>query len=363
VVVVLLTALALLAALYLLWELRQLLRWGVIAVFLAVALDPAVDWLQRRRLPRSLAILLLYLALLLLIVGLVALLVPPLLAQARALGAFIVRLAGEPTGASGALQDLANRYGLGDYVGTLRGEVSRLPGRLGSAASPLLSVTRGIFGSVTALFSILLLTFFLLLDGERFVRAGLQLLSPDQRSRARRILDESARAIAGYITGNIVISLIAGGAAFVVLEILRMPYAVALALVVSIFDLIPLIGASLGALVVIIVGLFVSPVTAAILVAYFVIYQQIENNVLQPLVYGRSVNLHPLVVFVAAVAGAQLLGILGALMAIPVAEIIRILGAEWLAARRGASDARESEVPPLSSTAAQPGQMGGRKVR
>ena len=115
--------------------------------------------------------------------------------------------------------------------------------------------------------------------------------------------------------------------------LLDVPYALMLALVVAFFDLIPLIGATLGALVVIVVGLFTSPLTAVVLIAYFVVYQQVENHVLQPLVYSRGVHLHPIVVFLAAVAGAELLGILGALLAIPVAEILRILAAEWFAAR------------------------------
>lgn len=333
VVVILVTTLALLGALYLLWELRQIVRWCVIAAFLAVALNPLVDWLDRRHLPRVAAILLVYLALFLFLVGLAAVVLPPLIDQLKALAGFIMNLVREPRGAYHDLQDLANRYGLGGYLDTLRSQVSALPGRLTIAVAPLLSVTLGVLGSVTALLSILLVTFFLLLDGKRFIEAGLYLFAPHQRPRLRRLLGQSAGAISGYITGNVTISLIAGVAAFVVLEILRMPYAVALALVVSLFDLVPLIGATLGALVVVIVGLFVSPLTGGILAVYFLIYQQVENNVLQPLVYGRSVHLHPMAVFLAALAGAQLLGILGALLAIPVAEIIRILGTEWLASR------------------------------
>jgi predicted PurR-regulated permease PerM len=117
------------------------------------------------------------------------------------------------------------------------------------------------------------------------------------------------------------------------MTLLGMPYAVPLALVVALFDLIPLIGGTFGAAAVVLVALFVDPVTAGILVAFFLIYQQVENNVLQPMVYGRSVSLHPLVIFVAVLAGGQLLGILGALLAIPIAEILRILAAEWLAGR------------------------------
>jgi predicted PurR-regulated permease PerM len=338
VVVVILTALALLGLLYLLWQLQQIVRWMVIALFLAVALGPAVDWLNRRRVPRVLAILLVYLALLLVLVGMGALVVPPLVEQIDELVEFATGLAQQPGGPEQGLRDLAARFGFGGYYDTLREQLSTLPSRLGGAVAPLLAVTRGVVGSITAFISILLLALFLLLDGERFIEAGLNLFNPAQRPRLRRLLGQSADAIHGYINGNLAISLIAGVATFIVLTILRVPYTVVLALIVALFDLIPLVGSTLGAAVVVLTALFVAePWKAGALVGFFLVYQQIENNILQPLVYGRSVKLHPLAIFLAVLAGAQLLGILGALLAIPVAEIGRILGAEWLASRARAT--------------------------
>ena len=333
VVTVVFTLLAILGFLYLFWQLRQVVRWAVIALFLAVALNPAVDWLQRRRVKRGIAIALVFLALLALLSGLVALVLPPLVDQVDGLIDYGVALANAPEGPEARLRELAGRFGLGDYVDTIITQLRTLPGRLSAAAGPLLSVTRGVVGSVTAFISILLITFFLLLDGERFVAAFLNLFAAPQRPRLRRVLGQSAGAIHGYINGNLVISLIAGVSTFIILTILRVPYAVALALVVALFDLIPLVGSTLGALVVVIVALFIDPTKALILLGFFLVYQQIENNVLQPLVYGKSVSLHPLAIFLAVLAGGQLLGILGALLAIPVAEIIRIIGTEYLASR------------------------------
>ena len=334
VLTVVFTALAILGGLYLLWQLRQIVRWTVIALFLAVALGPAVGWLQRRRLPRVLAILFVYLALLLVLAGLGALVVPPLVDQVTGLVDYLTTLSRQPGGADQAVQGLAERFGLGRYVAALRAQLSALPSRLSGAAGPLLELTRGIIGSVTAFISILLLTFFLLLDSDRFVDAALNLFHPAQCPRMRRLLGQSAAAIHGYINGNLVISLIAGVATFIFLQVLGVPYSVVLALIVALFDLIPLVGSILGATIVVLVALFTaSPTQAGILAICFLVYQQIENNVLQPLVYGRSVRLHPLAIFLAVLAGGQLLGILGALLAIPVAEIIRILCAEWLAGR------------------------------
>lgn len=268
VVVVVFTLLAIVAGLYLLWRLNEILQWLIIAIFLAVALAPPVDWLSRRRLPRVLAILLVYVVLLLALAGLGALLLPPLIDQVEELGSYLVGLARAPGGFDQTVEELASRYGLSAYVASIREQLSSLPARLAEAARPLLALTAGLVGSVAAVASVLLLTFFLLLD----------------------------------------------------------------------FDLIPLVGSTIGSTVVILVALLVDPVKALILAGYFVLYQQVENNVLQPLVYGRSVRLHPLVIFLAVLAGGELLGILGALLAIPVAEVIRILGAEWLASRRSAQD-------------------------
>lgn len=352
--VVLATALIFVGALYLFWQLRLIVRWTLIAVFLAVALEPAVNWLnQRSHFPRILAILLIYLALLLALVGLSALVLPPLVVQIRSFVDTLIQLAQQPGGAEQALQQFADRYGLGGFVESLREQVAALPGRLSGAAGPLLALARGIVGSITALLSILLITFFLLLDGQRFVDEGVNLIPQAHRPRMHRILSQSARAVYGYISGNLAISLIAGVTSFIVMALFHVPYALVLALLVALLDLIPLVGATIGAIVVIVVGFVVSPLTGIVLIAYFVIYQQVENNVLQPLVYGRSVHLHPLVVFLSVLIGGQLLGILGALLAIPTAEIIRILIVEWLAGRReataGTPPSPEGERPPAMS--------------
>jgi predicted PurR-regulated permease PerM len=235
VLVVMLNTLALLGGLYLLWELRNIVVWCVVAMFLAVALNPAVDWLDRRGLPRVVAIVLVYLALLFLVVGTTALLLPPLISRGQALVTFVIDLVRDPPGGTpqAALQDLADSYGLGgylnDYLDTLRDQIGSLPERLSAAVAPLVSVTRSIIGGVVSLISVLLLTFFLLLDGRRFVETGLLLVKPSRQPRIRRLLDRSAQAVSGYITGNLAISLIVGVATYIALVLLGVPYALTLA--------------------------------------------------------------------------------------------------------------------------------------
>jgi predicted PurR-regulated permease PerM len=193
-------------------------------------------------------------------------------------------------------------------------------------------------GMIAALATILTLTFFLLLGSERYVNAGVGLFPERDQPLVRRLFSHSAGAISGYITGNLAISVICGVTTFVVLLILGMPYAAPLALLVAVLDLIPLVGATLGGALLVVVGLFVEPWKAVVLLVYIVVYQQVEGSVLQPLVYSKAVQLNGLVILIALLVGGQLLGIPGALLAIPVAEIIRIVVTELVAYRRSAQD-------------------------
>jgi predicted PurR-regulated permease PerM len=200
-------------------------------------------------------------------------------------------------------------------------------------------------GFVAALATVLTLTFFLLLGSERYVNAGVGLFAEPHRPLVRRILDQSAGAVSGYISGNLAISAICGVTTFLVLVVLGMPYAAPLALLVAVLDLIPLVGATLGGALLVVVGLFVEPWKAVVLLVFVLLYQQVESNVLQPMVYSKAVQLNGLVILIALLVGGQLLGIPGALLAIPVAEIIRIVITELLAYRRTRQEANEPAVP------------------
>jgi predicted PurR-regulated permease PerM len=164
----------------------------------------------------------------------------------------------------------------------------------------------------------------------------------------RRLLKEAAGAVSGYVTGNLLISLICGVALYVVLLLLRMPYAVVLALIVSILDLIPQVGATMGGALLVVAGLFVDPWKSVILLAYFIIYQLVENHILTPVVYSHTIKLHPLAIFIAVLIGSMLYGIAGTLLAMPVAEVIRILADEWLTTRERQPCLPQHEIGVLS---------------
>ncbi len=331
--VVILTAAVVIGGLYLLWQARQIIGWCVGGCVIAVALDPAVNRMQRYHLKRSTAILLVYAALVLVGLGLVALFLPPLVDQIQGLVAYGRDLASHPEREDPMLTDLASRFGLTPYLPRLTAWLHSLSGQLTTVAGEFFSYTAALINSVAAMISMLFIAFYLLLDGQRMISALFQFVPEAQRPRARRILGQSAGAVSGYITGNVTISVICGVAVFVVLVVLRMPYAGALALMVAVLDLIPQVGATLGGVTLVLAGLFISPFKSLMLLIYFIVYQQVENYLLQPLVYSHRVQLHPLTIFIAVVLGGVWLGVAGAFLAIPAAEIIRIVVAEWLASR------------------------------
>jgi predicted PurR-regulated permease PerM len=337
VVLVILTAVAVLSGLYLLWQVRKVIVWCIIALFVAVALDPAVNWIQRWRTRRITAILLVYLGLSLGMIGTIALVVPLLVTQIKSLANLAFAVSQNPEEWLGRVRDFADRFRLVWLYDAGVSQLHDVPAQLGQSMESFLLSSGGFLvsavGFITALFSILVISFFLLLEGDVFINLGLQLFPEPQRPRMQRILTQTAGAVSGYVTGNLLISLICGVALYVVLIVLGMPYAIVLALIVAVLDLIPQIGATLGGALLVAAGLFVDPWKSLVLLAYFIIYQLVENNILTPMVYSQTIKLHPLVIFVAVLMGGLLYGIVGTLLAMPVAEVIRILGAEWLAAR------------------------------
>jgi predicted PurR-regulated permease PerM len=165
------------------------------------------------------------------------------------------------------------------------------------------------------------------------------LMRPPRERRWRRLGSEVRRVVGGYVTGNLLLSLIAGTAATVVLLALSVPFALALGLVVFVLDLLPLVGATLAAVILTAAAFSTSTTAAIIVLAYFIVYQQVENHLLQPLVYGRAVQLSPLTTLIAILLGAELAGVFGALAAIPVAGSIRALVDDWQRQRAAASPA------------------------
>ncbi|HXF98499.1 MAG TPA: AI-2E family transporter [Gaiellaceae bacterium] len=296
----------------------RVLTWILIAMLLACALNPAVAAFERRGLARGWAASLVFALALLAMTGLGVVVVPPLVAQVRDFVEAVPDFVDDLVAGRGPLGFLQDDYRLVDRI--REAIEAEGPGGVLGLGAPVLDVVRSVVTAVVGIVTIVFLTFFMLLEGPRTVEHLLGYLAPDTRVRYQRVLDDVYRTIAGFVTGNLLISVVAGTSSAVVLFAVGSAYAVALGLLVAILDLIPLAGATLAAVVVTtVVAIETDWIRAAIVLAFFVGYQQFENHVLQPLVYGRTVQLSPLVVLCAVLVGAELAGILGALVAIPVA--------------------------------------------
>src|SRR3954463_5571951 len=319
--------------LWIVWVSRRVLIWTFVSAFFAVALSPAVDALQRRGLNRrGAAAAVVYLVMIGLIAALGALFIPTLVDQVNQLVDAAPGYVRDLTHGRGPLGFLETKYHVVERVqDAVKGNGS---GRLAGGATAALDVTRSGITFIAGVVTILFMTFFMLLEGPAWRDRFIVLLPAGGQARAHRMAGEIANTIGGYVTGNLLISVIAGFFTTIVLLALGVPFALALGLLVAILDLIPLAGATLGAIIVTLVALTDSVTSALIVLAFFVIYQQLENHLLQPIVYGRTVKLSPLAILISVLIGAEVAGVIGALAAIPVAGTIQILIGDWLAHRR-----------------------------
>ena len=311
-------------SIYLIYLLRKPIGWVVIAGFLAVAMSGPVNFLHRR-MRRGFAIALSYLTLFMIPVALGAILVPSIVNAVN-------DLADNVPGYVNDLQDYVNKNQRlrkinDDYQITdkLKEQADKLPSKAGGAAKTLADVGAGLVSSIFAALTILILSIFMVSRGREWVEAFLALQPPDREVRLRRAIDRSAYAVGAYVAGMLLQATIAGISTFIVLKILGVPFAAALAVIVFFFDLIPLVGATIAAVLVGIVTVFNDfPVDTIIWTVWAIGYQQIENTVIQPRIQSRAVNVQPFVVLVAVLFGSTLFGIAGALMAIPAAASLQI---------------------------------------
>ena len=331
--------LAVALVLELIWISRHVITWILISVFLALAINPAVEWLLvhgiRRR---GLAVAIAYLGVLLALAAIGALFIPTLVDQVNKLVDAVPGYVDDLTKGRGRLGFLETKYHIVEKVrDALKNNGAH---KILGFSSTALAVTKSVLTIVAGVVTIAFMTFFMLLEGPGWVDRAYGVLPAQLQSRYRAVGHDIYRTVGGYVTGNLAISLVAGVSSSIVLFALGVPYSVALGLLVAILDLIPLAGATIAAILVATVA-FLHGITAGIVViVFFVVYQQVENHLLQPLVYGRTVQLSPLAVLIAVLIGAEVAGVLGALAAIPVAGAIQVVLVDWWKHRRGA------ELPP-----------------
>ena len=319
------------------WTLGRLWRvvsYLLIALFFAVVLTPAVDFLQyKARMRRGVATLIVFLLGLVVMTGLIYAFVRPIVDQGQKFSDNLPEMIDDAQEGKGRVGKLITEYDLEEKFNENREAIDE---QVNTAGSKGVTIIGSVFSGIIAAVTVMVLTILLLLGGPELGQSFLAILPERRRERVRRVASDASMAVSGYMFGNVVISILAGIAAYVFLRIAGVPYPEVLALWVAFADLIPLVGATLGAIPTVLVAFLQSTPAGIATIIFFVLYQQFENNVLQVTIMARTVKINPLGILVSVLIGVEIFGLLGALLAIPVAGVIQVVVRDLWNERDGA---------------------------
>lgn len=320
------------------------------AFFLALALNAPVQWIARN-LPgslygkRSVATAISFLAIVIFLAAFLASIVPPLIKQTESFINNVPSLVADARNQDSELGSLVRKYHLEGQLDNASGEISD---KLRSASGSLITGVGKIGSSIFNILTILVLTFMMIIEGPRILAFFRELVPKKNRKDADRIAQDMYRVVKGFINGQVTLAALASILIVPAFFILNINYPIALMVIVFICGLIPMVGHLIGAAIVTLVALAASPISALIILGYYILYQQIENLIIQPRIQANSTNMSPLLVFVSVVIGVSFGGLFGGLFAIPIAGCIRIIVLEYLVNHEYIADA-----PVIESTAKQ----------
>jgi len=309
------------AAALVVYSVRGILLRVVVAVFLAVSLDPAVRGLTARGMRRGLAVTIIFTVFLVVFVAFLMSVIPPLVNQFGQLVHHFPGFLQNLQHRSARFRELNNRFHLSNR---LQSVLDQLPGRI---TGGVLGITSQVFGAVVSFLTVVVFTVYFLLDLPRLRHSVVRLFPVDRRERYSRVVDIMVNKVGDYMIGRLAIGFIAGVVAFAALQALGVPYPLPLAIFIALLDLIPLIGHPIGSVAALIVALITKGLwpTTVLLAIIFVVYQQLENYFIGPRVMRHSVDISAAAVLLAALVGAAILGVIGALVAIPVAAAVKVV--------------------------------------
>lgn len=319
-----LKVIAALLAFYLVYLVRDVIALLFITIVFVAAISPIIDYLKKY-IHRTLAVVLVFIIILLLIGGVLYAIIPPLVDQSKQLAQ---NVPGWITKATPYYQ--AAR----DYLPSLQSSLDKISSGLATASGNIFSATASIFGGVVSLITVIVLSFYFLLDEKAFKTSLVSVLPPEKRDDVAEISKKIILKVGDWLRGQLVLGLVVGFLDLIGLLIIGVPYALTLAILSAIFEIVPTVGPILSGLIAAAVALTVSPVQALIVIALYILVQQLENNLLVPQIMKKAVGLSPVVIIIAIVTGAKLLGVTGALIAIPIAASISVIAQEWSTVKR-----------------------------
>jgi predicted PurR-regulated permease PerM len=327
------------------WVARQVLVLILISLVLAVGLDPGVHWVgSRLRIRRGLAVAAILLSVVAVVALFLALVIPPIVNEVQELARDLPRYTKQLQTSGGLLGDLEDRFQLSKRLEEFSKDLPRLAS---SSFETILSFGRSVAGGLFSFLTIMVLTTYFMGSMPRLKDGVASLFPSEERNRYRQLLEEATDKIGGYVSGNLTISAIAGVTSFVAFLIFDVPFPAALALFVAITDLIPSVGALIGAVVCTIVAAFSGTGPALSTLAYLLVYQQVENYIIAPRVMRKAVDLSPAAVIVSILVGGAMLGFVGVLLALPLAAAAKVVVRDlWLGPRiEKVRQSRKTDAP------------------
>ena len=320
-----------LVALWLLIQIKQIIVLIFLAIILLSALHSPVEWLNAKRLPRALSVILVYIVFIALISFAVSIIVPPLISQTSD---FISNLP--------QIVATFNNF-LSFYKIPVEDLSKTVAGQIQNIAANFISISTAIVSSIFLIFTILVFTFYLLLEWKNFVRLVASPFSGRQEKKIVNLVAKVEKGLGQWIRGQLALSLIVGIISYIGLTILGIPFALPLALIAGILEIIPIVGPIIAAVPAILIGLTVAPVMGLATAALYFIIQQLENNLIVPMVMSKVVGLQPPIVMIAILVGATLAGIGGAFLAVPVIVVAKIVVKEFLTEEQKLEDGLQEE--------------------
>lgn len=322
--------------LFFLYLIKEVLAILFVALIFASAVDPWVDALEKFRFPRWLSILLIYVVLLVALAFVIVLLIPPITQQAIQLANSFPEYFQKAGAVFESLKNFSAEHGI---LGELDKGLSALKGNVTGMVSSVFSGVAGFFGGVVSFFVVLVITFYMTIEESAIKRVLTHVLPDKYQPFTLQLINKIQRKIGDWLKGQLILSLILGVLVYVGLLILGVNYALILGVVAAFGEFIPYLGPVLAAIPAVFLAFTQSPLKALFVLIFYIIIQQIENQILVPKVMQKAVGLNPIVSIVALLIGAKVAGLVGVVLAIPVATAISVVVKEFWATKEAAEEA------------------------
>jgi len=308
--------------LWFLWYIKGILILLFVVMILVAALSPLVEKLYKKKVPRFLSVILIYLVLLLLLASLIYLIVPPVALQVKEL----------THNAPYYIEKVSPiYYQVQEYLPTFQQSLENIATSLNKLTTNIWSATLTIFGGLLSALTILVLTFYMLVGKETIFNILVSFLPIAHKEKILGIFQKVGLKMGAWLRGQLILCLVIGLATFVILAILGVPYALILAILAGILEIVPTIGPIIAAIPAILLAFAISPLTALIVLLSYFGVQQLECQILVPKIMGKVVGISPVIIILALLIGAKLLGIAGAILAVPIAATLSVAFTEWRA--------------------------------